>query len=292
MTEQRIVKTVEGDTCRIDGADGNTLMTLSPKAWDSSFFERRIALLQIESGAPLTDDRLTKALDAALAFADERGVDLIELAQNVGAWTALAVFEDRGFRLVDSKVTFITRLERRDLRPPQWDGGAIDFATIDDLGDILRLTKAGFVDNPAFNSRFKNRRYFTPEQSERYFNAWIENHIEDKDTLFAVLRAEGRVDGYYFYKRSGDHKGEALYKGMLAVVDPRHRGKRLHLELQAFLYGHFKGDAFYVDNTTQVTNLPTLRNHVTSQKKLERIELVFFRADPNKPSSSDPKKHA
>ena len=65
--------------------------------------------------------------------------------------------EDRGFRIVDTRISFITKLRREELRvvDPECEVGLLRLATRADLDEILELTRASFVDNPTFISRVR-----------------------------------------------------------------------------------------------------------------------------------------
>lgn len=78
-------------------------------------------------------------------------------------------------------------------------------------------------------------------------------------------------------KKSGLFQGIPLYKAILAAVNPDYRANSYHLHMQAYLYKQFPEKQFYLDNTTQLTNIATIKNHIKSQKKLNRIVLTFFR---------------
>ena len=189
----------------------------------------------------------------------------------------ISIVEDNGFRLVETRITFITLIEKQN--SIQYTSGEenISFATNDDLEGILSLTHKSFLNNPSFFSRYKNRSFFSYQETKRYYSAWIENHMYDDNTLFAVLKIGGNVIGYYIYKCIGKYNSKRFYKAILAAVDPGHRGRQYHLVMQSFLFKHISDETFYLDNTTQLTNFPTITNHMNSKKRIERIEFIFFK---------------
>ncbi len=147
----------------------------------------------------------------------------------------------------------------------------------EDLPTILALTKVSFCKNPAFFSRFKHPEYFSEKESENYYCAWITNHFSDPKSLMAVLHDKGAVQGYFFYRKDEIHEDLPVYKGMLAAVAPAYRQYKSHLALQTFLFDRIPHDRFFVDNTTQLTNFPILKNHITAQRQLKSVTFIFYR---------------
>ena len=118
---------------------------------------------------------------------------------------------------------------------------------------------------------------------------------------FVFLSRQGFYDGIIFHRviadfmaQGGDPSGTGTggpgYKfedefdsslkhdkpGVLTAVEPAYRGEKAHLSMQSFLYQHIPENRFYLDNTTQLTNFAIIKNHITSQKKLNRMDLFFY----------------
>ena len=151
-------------------------------------------------------------------------------------------------------------------------------ATKSELPDLLNLTHEALTNNQSFFSRFKNRKYFSEKETERYFSSWVENHIDDDKTFFAVVEKENKIIGYYIYKCTGTHKGEKIYKGVLTAVATEYRGYNLQHTMQSFLQNKFPEEKFYLDNTTQLSNFPIIKHHIRNQRNPDRIELTFYRS--------------
>lgn len=260
-----------------------TMLSLKIKEWETKFFNRIFGSLMIHSGFYTHQEQqvLRSALDSLLSKADEE-YDLIESHCDISGMQVIPVMEDKGFRLVDSKITFMTFMDKSDPRNYSSHSSDILFATEDDLSDVLHLTRESLTNNPLFFSRFKDPTYFSAEETKRYYSAWIENHFDDPESLSAVAKKSGKVIGFFIYKRAGLYEEKQLYKGILSAVAPGFRGQRLHFAMQSFLHNHFPEKQFYVDNTTQLANLPTIRSHIRSAKQLRRIELTFYRRNPSR----------
>ncbi len=260
---------------------GKTMLSIKRREWETKFFNRVFGSLTIHPRFYTHEqpEVLRSAIESVLSKADA-DYDLIESHCHISGTRIISIIEDKGFRLVDSRITFLSFMEKRHLKDYSSYSGNIFFATQDDLSDVLHLTHESLTNNPSFFSRFKDPAYFLPEETKRYYSAWIENHFDDPNSLFAVSKDNGKTIGFFIYKREGLYEGAQVYKGILSAVAPDYRGQRLHFGMQSFLHNHFPEEQFYVDNTTQLANLPTIRSHIRSGKHLDRIELTFYRRNP------------
>ena len=277
------VFTVEAmDDCLylVNSKSRDVIASLKMKQWETEFFKRRFGSLNIDYDVlrTLEFETVPCALDSLLLYADENQYDLIELHCNPLGMGLIPALEDKGFRLVDTRISFITFLEKNEIKDRFCDIGEIRFANMNDLEEILRLTHRAFTNNPLFVSRFKNRAYFTQTESEKYYSAWITNHLGVVNTYFAVLERDKKIIGYLLYKKTGFHKGKPIYNGVLVAVDPNFQGHQAHLALQPFLYKHFPEDQFYVDSVTQLNNSSTINNLIKSKKAFNEVELTFYRS--------------
>jgi hypothetical protein len=209
--------------------------------------------------------------------ADDAGHWVVECHLGVGDFSAAAALEHAGFRLVDSRMRFVTRLTVGDIPDTRLSRGRVLDASPADRDRIVELTHEGFTHNDRFTSRFKNPEYFSVDESRRYYEAWIDNSAFGEDSASAVFEVDGRIAGYFVYQVSGTRDDLPVVKGILAAVEPAQRGANAHLAMQAHLYRKLGFDEWYLDNTTQLTNLPVIRNHMRSGKLLEEVVLTFYR---------------
>jgi hypothetical protein len=260
--------------------NGQIFFTITNKQWETDFYGRKFGSLQIRNFDYLNkfnDKEIAESLYILMMSADTNNYDIIESHININYISIIPIIEEVGFRLVDTRITFMTLIkkEENELRPLSTK--TIAYATLHDLDAINKLTNECLVENKSFYHRFKDERYFSKDEIVRYYHAWISNHIADKDTYFIVMKDNEKLFAYFIYKKSGFFEGVPLYKGILTAVHPDYRGNSYHLHMQAYLYKQFPEKQIYLDNTTQLTNVDTISNHIKSQKKLNRIVLTFFR---------------
>lgn len=252
---------------------------VDPKVWDSAFFECPTGSLTWSDEATRPDAAPTseETVGEVCRLADEAGYALTECHVDVADLAVIARLEWAGFRLVDSRIRFLTRTDLRDVEPvePKW--GTIRTARPEDRDRMVELTHEGFTYNDRFISRFKNPEYYSEAQTRRYFEAWIDSTAFSSDAATAVFEAGGGVAGYFIYQVRGEYEGVPLVKGILTAVTSDQRGADAHVAMQAFLYGQFGLPECYIENVTQLTNAPVIRNHVRSAKRYESTALTFYR---------------
>jgi len=259
--------------------DGRLVLGLSEMGWETEFFNRRFGRLKIDlTGVhDFQVSVLDEALKAVLSFGDKNGFDVIEIQLDISWIHHSCLFEDNGFRLVDTMLTFLTLMKKPEMESLPRPVGDLSFASEEMKDEILDLTRTCFTSDPIFKSRFNNERYFSRLDTERYYSTWIENHIGDKNTLFAVRRDGGKVVGYLLYKKIGEYSGKPLYKGLLSAVAPEYRGRGIYPNLVSFVYEHIPEGEVYFNSTTQLANLPAIKDYIKLRRTLDQVKMIFYR---------------
>ena len=280
MTKGFEIKKKDGAFYVLIAEDKKIVISLKIKEWETDFFKRKFGSLFIKPNLlnKLSYKNINNAIDSLLSYADQKQYDLIELCIDISGIELISILEDKGFRLVDTRISFITLMKKKDIKKYSSDIGEISFASPGDLEELLNLTHLSFTNNHSFFSRFKNRAYFTQEDTEKYYSAWIKNYLGAKDTLFAVLKINKKIIGYSIWKMVGHQMENYKYKAILSAVVPESRGHNIYFVIQSFLCNNIPKDQFYLDNSTQLTNSSIIKNHIRTQKKLGCINLTFFRS--------------
>ncbi len=264
--------------------DGVRMLTSQRLSWESEFFGRSMRRLDLAVPLSVADiPRWVGLVDMVLAHHDAHRVSITQMNLDFVSFELLCHLEGRRFRSVDTRAEFVTLVspERAPARKPPF--GTIVDLTETYLDDVLALVQAGFARNPQFQSRFKSREWFTEDDADRYYDAWIRHTVGDPRALGAVWIYEDRTLGFFLYKHAEDRDGIPLYKGILAAVLPEYRGHSAHLFLQSHLYARMP-ERVWLDNTTQLTNVPVIRNHMESAKRLESLAIVLYRSGVEEPT--------
>jgi hypothetical protein len=271
-----------GSYCSVSLYNGGFLSSLETKDWDTAFFERKIGILSIahEALLKLKNEEIHDILASLVSFADENEFNLIELKCDALSIKLIPFFEEKGFRLVETLIEFLT-LYRKPI-PCKFtsDLTKIRFATEKDLEEILHLTQISFTNNPYFLSRFKNRVYFTEKETERYYSAWIENHWGQDNCRFVVAESDSRIAGFQSLKRARLHEGVPTYRPLLSAVHPDCRGHNLHPCMISYQHEHIPENEFYQIGRTHLANISMIKQHMKRQMSFSGFEYIFYRSGP------------
>lgn len=246
-------------------------MHLKKKVWDSDFFGRDFYLLDVSEGLEI--DRLKNELDRL----DADGVFGTECQISIRNIEMMAHLEELGFRIVDSRMEFITDTNRgeheivapvgvfRRFEPQDWEA----------LSDI---TVKNFVDNDQFKSRYTNRNIFSRDESLRYYLQWHRWVLDVSPDLFLSWVDKDKYVGFYSILRLSDpQSARPRYKVGLAAIDPAYRSYNGQNLMQAWLFRETRDSEWTTVNSPQLTNTAGLKNNIRSGKEFKTIELFFFR---------------
>ncbi len=252
---------------------------VEPRPFESEFWSRSICRLALTPGVSAT--QLAAELEQLLESSD---IDVIEANLDLSDIVLANVLADHGFRLVDSRITFVSRVVEGDsdfAYPSDHPDVEIRMFEPGDLERVLELTHQHLTDNDSFVSRYKDESVFGSGSARRWFGAWMNDMVRSDHGHTAVAEVDGYVKGFFTYENRGPFvEEEPLYKGVLVAVDPAFRGTKLHLILQSYLFNQFPERAFWIENATQLSNYAVIKNHVRSNRRLRNCELTYLRATP------------
>ncbi len=157
--------------------------------WDSQFFSRRIATLNVEPDA-------TPDAEAIDAWCRQNVVDCLYYLAPASRPEPIAFAGQNGFRLLDIRLTLACRFAA----PPP----ASPAATA-----LLRIARASHR-----NTRFFRDGNFPVELCEKLYERWIENSLADPEAFVCVADIAGQAVGYCTGQRCADGTGQI---GLLAV---------------------------------------------------------------------------
>ena len=245
-------------------------MKITRKDWESEFFNKEIYKLECDPNH-LNSRELHKLIN-------EIDFEILEYNLDVTHIDLSYHLELMGFLLVDSRMIFITQINRNEygIDIPVPNNFNIRLYRNEDIKYLYQLTDEFLKWSNSFKSRYKNIYFFEKGDAERYFTTWISNTIADPHAIISVAEYKGDVIGYFIYKLSGTYQDLPLYKGILCSITRKFQGLKLHLVLQDYIFKSIPYDSFFVDNTTQLSNLPIIKNHIRSRRILKNAYLTFM----------------
>lgn len=261
---------------------------LEKRNWESTFFQKRYGTLKfVNETLFVNNDPSDLKVELAALLAEARAnYDLIDFHLPAHLFQFISICEDFNFRLIDSQIIFKTLIDETTLDQQNFD---LQFDELQlrmfehrDLSQIISLTNENLTYNPFFVSRFKNLDYFKEDDASRYFEQYILNMAENENSFCNVLvDVSNKVDGYFIYEKKGTLNNLPVYKGILTLITEQYRGKGTHLAMQYHLLKQFKEKKFYIENATQLSNFPVIKNHIKSQRTLENIRFIMMWKNPN-----------
>ena len=246
----------------------------SKKKWESDFFGINYYEIDFLEN---TDESVFKI--ELKRFLQEVDFNIIEINFDIRYINFAKILENNGFQLIDSRISFVTLITAEDKTfnyPNKYSDYQIRNAVPEDKESIIRMTHKYLTNNSDFVSRYKNQDLFEDDDAERYFETWIKYSLGLENGRTCVATFKDEVVGFFIFEEKGQHKETTLYKGILCAVETAHQGKKLHLSMQSFLFKQFEQKAFYLDNTTQLSNFPVIKNHIRSNRRLSKISLTFL----------------
>ena len=117
MTGPFAIRIDEDSYCIIDSKSENALLTLKVNEWETNFFKKKIGNLTIDSKVlkSLTEETINDFLNRLISFTDEKHYNIVELQLDIQALHFVPLLENRGFRLVDTRITFLTLIDKKQL---------------------------------------------------------------------------------------------------------------------------------------------------------------------------------
>ena len=243
---------------------------IAARGFESKFFGRKIGLVDLTSLGSVPDGLGPDLAHELLAG----GWEIVEARVPFTLLQAIPVFEEVGFRSVDSRIAFATRVATSEFELAE-NPAIRDFQQAD-LPSVLGLTHANLTDNPKFVSRYKMEDVFGEGAARRWFEAWISQMVGSADSHCAVAEVDSEVVGFFVFGDGGTREGEPVLKGILTAVDPAHRGHRFHLAMQSYLLRRCGHEFVWIDNTTQLSNYPVINNHIRSDRRLDQCSLTLL----------------
>lgn len=179
----------------------------------------------------------------------------------------IIIAQSADFKLVETFIEFSSKV-----KPNEDTYHSIRFYESNDLEYIKSLNADVMCQSNGFRTRLNNLNYFDPADCTRYYNSAIVNYINELTVKTCVAELEGEIVGYYMLKQIEGN----IYKGLMTGVLPKARGAFLQYKMQQFLINHI-GHPITLINTTQLSNMAVIKNHIRSKRNLSKIEHIFYK---------------
>ena len=219
------------------------VLDVTPKRWDSDFFNLRIGSMEISGHAG--EDAVQRAVNEAFAH----GYDLIYLYADRPLPGSVLPGINGAARLVDRRRVYCRDIGDANIIDPRPAGLVAEFTGMPE--DLYELAyQAGH------KSRFNTDPMFKDEDFHRFYRKWIDNSCNGAyaDKVF-VATDDRRIAGFVTLKCNGN----CVSTGLIAV-QPAYRGKGIGTTLieAQMAYGKERG-CFRMEIATQADNTGACR---------------------------------
>ena len=204
-------------------------------------------------------------------LSDIKGPALIEYVINVNEYREIEKVQELGFMLVETDIEFETIIDHDRGSLPN-----IRVANENDLEAILEITKVCYSSHNKFYNRFRNKSFFTEKQTEDYYKNSVINNYEGENIIKVVVEDKDGICAYYILKKIEELDLFGKYKGIIAGVSARAKGKNLHVEMQNKITELIK-EPYITVNRTQLGNYRVIGNHLKDRRQLSKIEHIFYK---------------
>jgi hypothetical protein len=251
-------------------------MNIELKTWDTEFFKRNIYSVNFFDYDFIDKNSFTDKFSNLFLFIDKEKEGLFEIVIDSQKMPFLSIIESNGFRLVDTKISFETEIQKSNPRNYSFSvpaGYSIKQYEKQYLNDLLQIGYDYLIGDKNLYSRYKSD-YYSADECELYYSTWIKNSLADENTYCSIIVEENSniAKGFFIYNK---HKPRT-YKGILVSISPELRGNNLHLGLQEYIFNGIQDDSFIVENATQLSNLPVIKNHFLSKREPKKIEFIYL----------------
>ena len=254
------------------------IFNLQRDDWNSEFFNRNFGIAKLNKPAFVEQNvqNLSNQIQKLLKLGYDKNFNLIQLDVGIEQSSLIEALQESAFHLVETKVIFVTEINDSAQILGKNDYKYCRLADMSDMDQIFNLTREAFTYNSSFYSRFKNRRYFSPDETKKYYDAWVKNNLLKDGSFIAVYTKSKNILGYTLILEKGLYADSKLYKAALSAVRFDYWGKEIYSVLSNYAFCYIGLDKFFFDNTTQITNLAMLRRYIKLKRNLSRIEHIFY----------------
>lgn len=167
--------------------------------WDSEFFDRRIARINVNS---LTRQSLAQAID----WCRTNTIDCVYFLADATETESLRLAEAAQFSLVDIRMTYERQVGSNDVRTD----GLIRSCRAEDIPELQAIARTSHRD-----SRFYSDPNFDTQRCDALYETWIEKSCQGYADAVLVTEMDGRAVAYLSCHAREQNLGEI---GLFAVA--------------------------------------------------------------------------
>jgi hypothetical protein len=246
----------DGFALHVQSDDDEGAAVVRTLAWDTAFFG--VAMGRIEYLCASRRDLLAPALDASLQEFRRRGVRHVSARVDVADIEQVVVLESRGFRLMDSLVTYTTRPVKEPPNAVREVGTIRDFQPSDGPA-LLEIAAEAYR---GFRGRFHLDPHLPDDRCDAFYVEWARQCLAGTmaEAVLVSEGADGRLLGFLAFKRRepvSSVGGVPVFGGGLGACRADTPGAYAGLIRAGTVWAHDRRGV--AECQTQNYNVPTIR---------------------------------
>lgn len=228
--------------------------------WDSSFFNRKIGELKLDIDSP---DKIKSAVQAA----KENNFKYITYRMQTQDTSVIKHLESFGFYLTDIGVIWAAESSKyldESSVAKMAIGKSIDVARESDIPMLKKIIKSLFID-----SRFYNDPFYSKEEADRLYQAWIENSVKkiEADIVYFISDT-----GFITCKKVTQNMGKVILMGVKEGFRGKGVGRILINEAMEWFR---RSNISLVNIRTQLSNINAINFYAKLGFYIQGYDLVF-----------------
>jgi dTDP-4-amino-4,6-dideoxy-D-galactose acyltransferase len=224
--------------------------------WESKFFQRKIAHLDISDGIPDSD--------GFNQYVAERGIELVQTCCDIGSTDTIGRLEQLDFRFVDMRCTFTL-----DLSNQLANNLGETLAVEADIPRLKELASTLFLDSRYFHS------FFELDLSKKFFETWIEKSVHGTFDDFCLKVDEKTMPVGFVSARVTENQTARI--GLIGV-DPNYSSRGFGTHLLTMLTSYLKSKGISrVEVCTQGKNIKAQNLYTKNHFRLQCVGAWFYK---------------
>lgn len=255
---------IKNDEILIYKKDSGGSFTLKHLKWDTEFFNKKIGVLNFDKGY-MNEDEIEQGLKQAETYAIKESYDCWYVRIPTADVNTLNIFENNGYRHMDTLVTFTYDLkkENKEINKNIYNYN-VKLAGENDKDALSTIAKSEHNGSRFFNDpRLKDK-------ANMLYAEWIKKDLENENTDVFVIEKSGEIAGYI--SCNYDNK---IKRGRINLIAVKREYQRMGLGKALLSYAinnFFKKGMMSVYVGTHLANLSSMNLYIKTGFKLVNAE--------------------
>lgn len=236
----------------------SSIVSIKYLEWDSNIFNKKIGIFSVCYGR-LQKDTYKLIMNEVDKFCKEEAFECIFAKANVYDYSTMHILENSGYNLMDSIVTFKTKLNLEEITDIN-DKYTITLLNESDIEDVVNI-----IDNLYSYGRFFEDENLDNDRANELYKKWIINEIRNINVDVIGINDNDKLLGFMSCKYQVNKDDEVEGVISLVGIDNSYQGLGIGKILMNSVLNHFKNkDTKDVYVGTQINNTSAMNFYISN----------------------------